>query len=71
MMKTEFPQEITAEGTIITKAFHVSSYKKKFLCIRHDYGMCVHLYACLQMCIYAHICLSRHLCQKHAGVLDL
>lgn len=55
-MKTEFPQEITAEGTIITKAFHVSSSKKrKFLCIRHDYGMCVPLYVCLQMCIYAHI----------------
>lgn len=28
MMKTEFPQEITAGGTIITKEFHVSSYKK-------------------------------------------
>lgn len=54
MMKTGFPQEITAEGTTITKAFHMSSSKKENPCVYNMIMVCVCLYMFVYKCVYMH-----------------
>lgn len=72
MMKTEFPQDVIAEETIITKEFLMNSSKNisLYMCI----CLCVHLYVYLHMCIHASITLSRQLLVKtdwNAGLKKL
>lgn len=48
MMKTEFPQDVIAEGTIITKEFHMNSSKNISL------YMCI-WYMCTFICLFTYV----------------
>lgn len=60
MMKTEFPQDVIAEGTIITKEFPHEFFQKHF-------SVYVHMSMCAFICLFTYVYTCTHHLVKTAS----